>query len=351
MGEKSKYSFSDMMFSSALIHNPVLIQAIGLGAVVAVATTLKTALLLAVAFVPVMIVTQMIACLMLKRVPRWIRVTLYLLIGVAITAPIMYLIDRINPDIRLGAGVYLALTAASPITAMHCEKFAVKTDLKHAFYDAVAAAAGYGAVIILAGFLRELFGMSCIWGKHVNLPFTFPSLLMPFGGFILLAFCAAGLKALINKRFPEYSQETELEIKKTSVIVSKKNLSGESAVQTAQEPERETEPEDTDTEQTEADDEPEKDDEPEQPSEERIELAQPDDDGGEIELMEPLEPDENVEYNIEDVIKAFTNREFPESENVDDEKFGSTLNHLFGLAELESESDREESEEDGEGEK
>lgn len=351
MGEKSKYSFSDMMFSSALIHNPVLIQAIGLGAVVAVATTLKTALLLAVAFVPVMIVTQMIACLMLKRVPRWIRVTLYLLIGVAITAPIMYLIDRINPDIRLGAGVYLALTAASPITAMHCEKFAVKTDLKHAFYDAVAAAVGYGAVIILAGFLRELFGMSCIWGKHVNLPFTFPSLLMPFGGFILLAFCAAGLKALINKRFPEYSQETELEIKKTSVIVSKKNLSGESAVQTAQEPERETEPEDTDTEQTEADDEPEKDDEPEQPSEERIELAQPDDDGGEIELMEPLEPDENVEYNIEDVIKAFTNREFPESENLDDEKFGSTLNHLFGLAELESESDREESEEDGEGEK
>ncbi|MGN0567792.1 MAG: hypothetical protein ACI4JR_04295, partial [Acutalibacteraceae bacterium] len=160
---------------------------------------------------------------------------------------------------------------------------------------------------------------------------------------------------LINKRFPEYSQETELEINKTAVIVSKKNLSGESAVQTAQEPAQETEPEDTDTEQTEAepeaDDEPEKDDEPEQPSEERIELAQTEDDGGEIELMEPLEPDENVEYNIEDVIKAFTNKEFPESENVDDEKFGSTLNHLFGLAELESESDREESEEDGEGEK
>ena len=355
MGEKSKYSFSDMMFSSALIHNPVLIQAIGLGAVVAVATTLKTALLLAVAFVPVMIVTQMIACLMLKRVPRWIRVTLYLLIGVAITAPIMYLIDRVNPDIRLGAGVYLALTAASPITAMHCEKFAVKTDLKHAFYDAVAAAAGYGAVIILAGFLRELFGMSCIWGKHVNLPFTFPSLLMPFGGFILLAFCAAGLKALINRRFPEYSQETELEIKKTSVIVSKKNLGGETAVQTAQEPEQEKEPEDNNTEQIEAEpeenDEPKKDDEPEQSSEERIELAYIEDDGGEIELMEPLEPDDGVEYNIEDVIKAFTNREFPESENVDDEKFGSTLNHLFGLAELENESDREESEEDGEGEK
>ena len=61
--------------------------------------------------------------------------------------------------------------------------------------------------------------------------------------------------------------------------------------------------------------------------------------------------DDGVEYNIEDVIKAFTNREFPESENVDDEKFGSTLNHLFGLAELENESDNEESEEDGEGEK
>ena len=89
MSSGRKYSFSDALFSSTFIHNPVLIQAAGLCAIVAVATTLKTAVLLAAAFFPVLIITQVFACLALKRVPRWIRVAIYLLIGTAIIAGII----------------------------------------------------------------------------------------------------------------------------------------------------------------------------------------------------------------------------------------------------------------------
>lgn len=130
---RQKYSFSDALFSSTLIHNPVLIQAAGLCAIVAVATTLKTAVLLAAAFFPVLIITQFFACVALKRVPRWIRVAIYLLLGTAIISGIIYAIDIFVPEIRLGAGIYLALTAANSIIALHCEKLAVKTDLRHAF--------------------------------------------------------------------------------------------------------------------------------------------------------------------------------------------------------------------------
>lgn len=224
MSSGRKYSFSDALFSSTFIHNPVLIQAAGLCAIVAVATTLKTAVLLAAAFFPVLIITQVFACLALKRVPRWIRVAIYLLIGTAIIAGIIYAIDTFMPEISLGAGIYLALTAANSIIALHCEKLAVKTDLRHAFFDSVATALGYAAVIIPVGALREMIGSSTIWGANIKVPMTFPAILMPFGGFLFLAFFAAALKALINKRFPEHSAETEMKIKKTSVIVSKKNL-------------------------------------------------------------------------------------------------------------------------------
>lgn len=224
MSSGRKYSFSDALFSSTFIHNPVLIQAAGLCAIVAVATTLKTAVLLAAAFFPVLIITQVFACLALKRVPRWIRVAIYLLIGTAIIAGIIYAIDTFMPEISLGAGIYLALTAANSIIALHCEKLAVKTDLRHAFFDSVATALGYAAVIIPVGTLREMIGSSTIWGANIKIPMTYPAILMPFGGFLVLAFFAAALKTLINKRFPEHSAETEMEIKKTSVIVSKKNL-------------------------------------------------------------------------------------------------------------------------------
>lgn len=298
MSSGRKYSFSDALFSSTFIHNPVLIQAAGLCAIVAVATTLKTAVLLAAAFFPVLIITQVFACLALKRVPRWIRVAIYLLIGTAIIAGIIYAIDTFMPEISLGAGIYLALTAANSIIALHCEKLAVKTDLRHAFFDSVATALGYAAVIIPVGALREMIGSSTIWGANIKVPMTYPAILMPFGGFLFLAFFAAALKALINKRFPEHSAETEMKIKKTSVIVSKKNLPENLA------PAEET----VETEET-------------VKVEETVEAEDPKED--DLAHFEPL--DGKGKFDLSDIFAK-------DDEDEDDKDYGSAFNRLFDEA-------------------
>lgn len=307
MSSGRKYSFSDALFSSTFIHNPVLIQAAGLCAIVAVATTLKTAVLLAAAFFPVLIITQVFACLALKRVPRWIRVAIYLLIGTAIIAGIIYAIDTFMPEISLGAGIYLALTAANSIIALHCEKLAVKTDLRHAFFDSVATALGYAAVIIPVGALREMIGSSTIWGANIKIPMTYPAILMPFGGFLVLAFFAAALKALINKRFPEHSAETEMKIKKTSVIVSKKNLPENLAP--AEEEKETAEAEETvETEET-------------VEVEETVEAEDPKED--DLAHFEPL--DGKGKFDLSDIFAK-------DDEDEDDKDYGSVFNRLFDEA-------------------
>lgn len=307
MSSGRKYSFSDALFSSTFIHNPVLIQAAGLCAIVAVATTLKTAVLLAAAFFPVLIITQVFACLALKKVPRWIRVAIYLLIGTAILAGIIYAIDTFMPEISLGAGIYLALTAANSIIALHCEKLAVKTDLRHAFFDSVATALGYAAVIIPVGALREMIGSSTIWGANIKVPMTFPAILMPFGGFLVLAFFAAALKALINKRFPEHSAETEMKIKKTSVVVSKKNLPEDLAP--AEEEKETAEAEETvETEET-------------VEVEETVEAEDPKED--DLAHFEPL--DGEGKFDLSDIFAK-------DDEDEDDKDYGSAFNRLFDEA-------------------
>lgn len=307
MSSGRKYSFSDALFSSTFIHNPVLIQAAGLCAIVAVATTLKTAVLLAAAFFPVLIITQVFACLALKRVPRWIRVAIYLLIGTAIIAGIIYAIDTFMPEISLGAGIYLALTAANSIIALHCEKLAVKTDLRHAFFDSIATALGYAAVIIPIGALREMIGSSTIWGANIKVPMTYPAILMPFGGFLVLAFFAAALKALINKRFPEHSAETEMKIKKTSVIVSKKNLPENLAP--AEEEKETAEAEETvETEET-------------VEVEETVEAEDPKED--DLAHFEPL--DGEGKFDLSDIFAK-------DDEDEDDKDYGSVFNRLFDEA-------------------
>lgn len=307
MSSGRKYSFSDALFSSTFIHNPVLIQAAGLCAIVAVATTLKTAVLLAAAFFPVLIITQVFACLALKKVPRWIRVAIYLLIGTAIIAGIIYAIDTFMPEISLGAGIYLALTAANSIIALHCEKLAVKTDLRHAFFDSVATALGYAAVIIPVGALREMIGSSTIWGANIKVPMTYPAILMPFGGFLVLAFFAAALKALINKRFPEHSAETEMKIKKTSVIVSKKNLP-ENLAPAEEEKETAEAVETVETEET-------------VEVEETVEAEDSKED--DLTHFEPL--DGEGKFDLSDIFAK-------DGEDEDDKDYGSAFNRLFDEA-------------------
>ena len=307
MKSGKKYSFSDALFSSTLIHNPVLIQAAGLCAIVAVATTLKTAVLLAAAFFPVLIITQVFACVALKRVPRWIRVAIYLLLGTAIISGIIYAIDIFVPEIRLGAGIYLALTAANSIIALHCEKLAVKTDLRHAFFDSVATALGYAAVIIPVGALREIIGSSTIWGVNIRIPVIYPAVLMPFGGFIFIAFFAAALKALINKRFPEQSAETEMKIKKTSVIVSKKNLPENLA------------PAEEEKETAEAEEPVEAEETVE--VEETVEAEDPEED--DLAHFEPL--DGKGKFDLADIFAK-------DDEDEDDKDYGSVFNRLFDEA-------------------
>ena len=314
MKSGKKYSFSDALFSSTLIHNPVLIQAAGLCAIVAVATTLKTAVLLAAAFFPVLIITQFFACVALKRVPRWIRVAIYLLIGTAIIAGIIYAIDTFMPEISLGAGIYLALTAANSIIALHCEKLAVKTDLRHAFFDSVATALGYAAVIIPVGALREIIGSSTIWGVNIRIPVIYPAVLMPFGGFIFIAFFAAALKALINKRFPEHSAETEMKIKKTSVIVSKKNLPENLAPAKAEGAPAEEEKETAEAEETVETEETVE-------VEETVEAEDPKED--DLAHFEPL--DGEGKFDLSDIFAK-------DDEDEDDKDYGSAFNRLFDEA-------------------
>lgn len=234
---------------------------------------------------------------------------MYLLIGTAISAAIGYGIEKFMPEVSLGAGIYLFLTAANSIIALHCEKLAVKTDLRHAFYDAVATAIGYAAVIILVGAVREIVGSATIWGKSVKMIITYPAILMPFGGFLVLAFLAAVLKAVINKYFPEHSSETELEIKKTAVIVSKKNLPENKA----------TSAETVETVEVEEAEEAEETD--------AVSESAPEEDGqDDLEHLAPLDEDERIKSDMLGEIFV------PDDADSADNEFGSELSRLFNEA-------------------
>ncbi len=201
MSDKS--SVLKQIRSSALIKNPLLFEAIGLCPVVAIAHSLKLAVFLAIVTAIEMIVCEVLASKFLKNIRRYWRVALYALLGVAVIFPIMYITDKFYPGLSANFGVYLPLMAVNSLIALHCERVAVKNDVKTSFIDAVSSSLSYGVVAILVGFLRELLGNGTIWGFELNIPIKLPAFLMPFGGLIIMGFLSAGLKSIINKKYPE----------------------------------------------------------------------------------------------------------------------------------------------------
>lgn len=203
-----------MFIKGAVIFNPVLIQLVGLCPVVAASTTFVSSVVLSATLCLDLIVTCVITSALFKKIPRWVRVVLYLIIGLVLICPILWFVEtQTLINLSLGLKIYLPIIAINSVTAVHCEQFAVKNDVKLAFYDAAAVGIGGSLICIAIGTIREIFGIGSLAGVKLDLPIVFKGMALPFGCLILLGFMAAGLKAFIGYRYPQYLEESEPDTK------------------------------------------------------------------------------------------------------------------------------------------
>lgn len=189
--------FRASFLRSALLSNPMLVQMVGLCPAVAATTSVRNAVLLSAALCLDLIVTCVLASALMKRIPRAVRVALYLGIGLALICPLLYAIETYTLiNLSLNIKVYLPLLAVNAMTALHCEKVAVKHSVRTAFTDAAAVGLGASLVFLLVGTVREVLGSGSFAGIDLGLPVTLKGLSLPFGCFILLGFLAAALQAI-----------------------------------------------------------------------------------------------------------------------------------------------------------
>lgn len=207
----NKLSFRDVFRTGSVIFNPVLVQLAGLCPVVAASTSLKSAVMLSVVAFAELVAVCFLASALMKKIPRWVRMPLYLIIGLALICPVLWYIEtKTLINLSLSMKIFIPLIAINSVVAVHCEQFAVKNTVKLALYDAAAVGLGASAVFIFVGAVREILGSSTIGGAALNIPVSFKGMLLPFGCLIILGFMAAALKSFVSKRYPEETTEFEV---------------------------------------------------------------------------------------------------------------------------------------------
>ena len=178
-----------------LRRNSVLVCGLGLPFVVIAATSLKSGVALAVGMYFAVIPSTLFMTFIGERIPSYIRIMISAFVSLAFITVANEIIKNITPEIFDWVGVYLPLMAVNTISIHRYEQYAQKQQWYLSLYDGFLFSTGFGLVTLLVSLLREFLGSGTIWGLSV-MSFKMPAFGAAFMGFILVAFLAAGARAV-----------------------------------------------------------------------------------------------------------------------------------------------------------
>ncbi len=189
--------------------NPVLVLGLVIGQLAAGVSNLQNAAALSVTYFFVVSGVLVFASLFGKKLPGWLKVVLYAIVGSLMLVPSYFISAGISATIFDSVGIYPALLAVSTVPIVYSEKIAENQKPLSALVNGICIAFGFAITAFILGAAREILGSGSLFGFKVAKP-VFPAAKLPFWGFIFLGFMAA----LVNfiKEFTEKTagkEETE----------------------------------------------------------------------------------------------------------------------------------------------
>ncbi len=143
--------------------NPITVQVLGICSALAVTVKLKPSVVLAISVVAVMAVSNVVISLLRKSIPPRIRI----IVQLTVIATMVILVDEILQafayDVSKQLSVFVGLIITNCIIMGRLEAFAMANKPWPSFLDGIGNAAGYGVILIIVAFFRELLGSGTIW--------------------------------------------------------------------------------------------------------------------------------------------------------------------------------------------
>ncbi|MEN8230867.1 MAG: NADH:ubiquinone reductase (Na(+)-transporting) subunit D [Bacteroidota bacterium] len=147
--------------------NPITVQVLGICSALAVTVKLKPSIVLALSVVAVMAVSNVVISLLRKMVPPRIRI----IVQLVVIATMVILVDQVLKayayDVSKQLSVFVGLIITNCIIMGRLEAFALGNKPWASFLDGLGNAAGYGVILIIVAFFRELLGSGTLLDYQV----------------------------------------------------------------------------------------------------------------------------------------------------------------------------------------
>ena len=147
--------------------NPVTIQVLGICSALAVTVKMDAALVMSMAVLAVLIIGNVIVSLMRNIIPGKIRIIVQLVVVAALVIIVDQVLKAFVYDVSKQLSVFVGLIITNCIIMGRLEAFALANKPWASALDGLGNGIGYGIILVVVAFFKELFGSGTLLGYEV----------------------------------------------------------------------------------------------------------------------------------------------------------------------------------------
>ena len=148
-------------------NNPITLQVLGICSALAITVQLKPALVMTLSVVFVMGASNVIISILRNLIPNRIRIIVQLVVIASLVALVEQVLKAFSYDVYKELSIFIGLIITNCIVMGRLEAFALGNGVWKSFPDGIGNAAGYGIILIIVAFFRELLGSGKLLGFQV----------------------------------------------------------------------------------------------------------------------------------------------------------------------------------------
>ena len=147
--------------------NPIMVLILGICSALAVTAKLKPAIVMALSVTVVTALANLVISCLRKGIPAKIRIIVQLIVVATLVILVDQFLKAFVYDVSKSLSVFVGLIITNCIVMGRLEAFAMAQKPWVSFLDGIGNGLGYGMILVIVAFFRELFGSGTLFGFRV----------------------------------------------------------------------------------------------------------------------------------------------------------------------------------------
>ena len=157
----------ELLFDPVVNDNPIALQVLGICSALAVTSSMSVAFVMSLAVIAVTAFSNLFVSVIRSQIPSSIRIIVQMTIIASLVIVVDQILKAFAYEISKQLSVFVGLIITNCIVMGRAEAFAMKNGPLDSFIDGIGNGLGYGVILMVVGFIRELFGSGSVFGIEI----------------------------------------------------------------------------------------------------------------------------------------------------------------------------------------